>query len=175
MTKKAIVEDALGEKVLELDAAIPAALGLKPFDDNGQQLLFKTLLDPYEVSLRHVATHLLLREQTVPEVWAALEQGRAYVAFDWIADAKGFDFHAQTTQRHEMGEQVAYQSEMQLAAQAPLAGHWKLIRNGHCIEESDGQKFNTVLTMPGVYRVEVWLKMVDREQIWILSNPIYVK
>ncbi len=46
----AIVEDALGEKVVEMDAAIPMALGLKPFEDNGQQLLFKTLLDPYEVA-----------------------------------------------------------------------------------------------------------------------------
>lgn len=172
---KAIVEDALGEKIVEMDSAIPLALGLKPYDDNGQQMLFKTLLDPYDVSLRHVATHLLMREQTVPEVWDALEQGRAYVAFDWIADAKGFDFHAHTDRRHEMGEQVTYRSEMQLAAIAPLPGHWKLIRNGHCIEESDGQRFNTVLTMPGVYRVEVWLKLVDREQIWILSNPIYVK
>ncbi len=151
------------------------ALGLKPFDDGGQQLLFKTLLDPYDVSLRHVATHLLMREQSRDEVWQALEQGRAYVAFDWIANARGFDFHIQADRRYEMGEQVAYRSELQLGAVAPLAGHWKLIRNGHCIEESDGVRFNTVLTMPGVYRVEVWLKLVDREQIWILSNPIYVK
>ncbi len=171
---KAIVEDALGEKVVELDSTLLAAFGFKPREVNGQKILFETLLDPYEVSLKHVGTHLLLREQTVAEVWEALEQGRAYVSFDWIADPRGFDFALESDGRHEMGEKVAYKSEAQIKAQAPLAGHWKLIRNGHLIEESDGSNFNTVLTMPGVYRVEVWLDVADESRIWILSNPIYV-
>ncbi|MCC6508029.1 MAG: PHP domain-containing protein [Pirellulaceae bacterium] len=173
---KAIVEDAVGEKVVEMSATLPLALGLKPYEVNGQQMLFETLLDPYEVSLRHVATHLLLRAQTVDEVWESLEQGRAYVSFDWLADPRGFDFFIESPLgRHEMGSQVAYQSELQLSAQAPLAGNWKLMRNGHLAEESDGQRFKTTLTIPGIYRVELWLKVADQDRIWILSNPIYVR
>ena len=174
---KAIVEDALGEKVIEIDSRLLLAFGLKPKEENGQKILFQTLLDPYQNSLRHVATHLLMREQTVEEVWDALENGRAYVAFDWIADAQGFDYCliGRDEQRFEMGQQVAYQSEMKLKAQAGLPGNWKLFRNGFMIEESDGDHFETLLTMPGNYRVELWLEVAGRPQLWILSNPIYVR
>ncbi len=114
---KARFEDALGEKLVELSiAAAPKlselAKGKKPGD-----VLYRILLDPYENSLRHVGTHLLLNELCQPAVWDALEAGRAYVAFDWLADATGFDFAAVSPAgRHEMGSRLPFEKGLRLRA-----------------------------------------------------------
>ncbi|MBI2932970.1 MAG: CehA/McbA family metallohydrolase [Planctomycetes bacterium] len=42
-------------------------------------------LDPYDVSLGFVTTHVLAEELTEEAVLRALKEGRAYVAFEWVA------------------------------------------------------------------------------------------
>ena len=172
---KVQIEDALGEKLITLEATVFKALKPIPDDAKPGDVLFELRLDRYENSLRHVATHILAEELTQPAVWQALNNGCAFVAFDWIADSTGFDFHAiDGTQRTEMGGTVDKSDNLKFAAQAPLPGHWRLFRNGQMIQEQDGQAFESVVSQPGIYRVEVWLKVADEERIWILSNPIYV-
>lgn len=172
---RARVEDALGEKLLELDAAGLAAIGIETADAKAGDVLWQVRLDPYENSLRHAGTHLLMNELTRAAVWEALEQGRAFVAFDWIADATGFDFVAHAAgQRHEMGSRFKLPPDLRLKGAAPLAGHWKLIRNGKLHAEGSGSTFEARVTEPGNYRVELWLDVAGRERVWILSNPLYV-
>src|SRR5262249_51309436 len=91
-TRKARVEDALGGLLLEVDLAANPALLVLFKDKRAGEVAFELQLDRYEYSLRHVSTHLLMKELTKEAVWEALEAGRAYVAFDWIADPRGFDF-----------------------------------------------------------------------------------
>ncbi len=171
---KARVEDALGKKLLEVD---PAALPL--LQRKGKKVgdvLFQSRLDPYECSLRHVGTHLLLRELSEKAVWDALEAGRAFVAFDWLADATGFDFAAlSATGRKEMGSRLPFEKNLRLQARAPLPAHWKLLRDGNVIAEADGRRFEGSIAEPGNYRVEAWLSVAGESMIWILSNPIYVR
>ena len=90
--REAQVEDALGEKLVTLDLKSNPTLGLLFKNAQAGEVAFELRLDRYEVSLRHVSTHLLMRDLTRDAVWEALEAGRAYVAFDWMADPKGFDF-----------------------------------------------------------------------------------
>src|SRR5581483_8030572 len=91
---RARLEDALGKKLLEVDLRVlPVLRPLREGKKVGDVLL-QSRLDPYECSLRHVGTHLLLSELSEKAVWDALEAGRAFVAFDWLADATGFDFAA---------------------------------------------------------------------------------
>jgi hypothetical protein len=105
----------------------------------------------------------------------ALEAGRAFVAFDSIADATGFDFTATSGEvRHPMGSQISLPDELRLVARAPLAGHWKLIQSGKLLAEAEGAEFERRIDEPGIYRVECWLDMAGQRRIWILSNPIYV-
>jgi hypothetical protein len=172
---KVQVEDALGEKLLELGASSnPLILPLLKDKKVGDPL-FELRIDPYVNSLRHVGTHLLLKEQTKDAVWDALETGRAFVAFDWLADATGFDFAAISAKdRHEMGSRIPLTNGLKLQGQAPLAARWKLLRNGKLVAESTGRTFETALTERGNYRVELWLEIAGEQQIWILSNPIYV-
>ena len=172
---KARIEDALGEKLLELDAKALAALMPEAKDAKVGSVMFQMRLDPYENSLRHVGTHLLMPELTSESVWQALEQGRAFVAFDWIADASGFDVALETTgKRHEMGSRVPLADDLRLVGHAPLPARWKSVKNGALLSETTGATFDARIDQPGRYRVELWLDVAGEQQIWILSNPFYV-
>ena len=173
---KIALEDALGEKLTELDAgSLPLLAPLRKGKKVGD-ILFQARLDPYANSLRHVGTHLLLTELSDKAVWEALEAGRAFVAFDWLADATGFDFALEAGQhRHEMGSRVKFEKGMRLAAKAPLAVGWRLLRDGKVISESSGRSLEAPVDQPGIYRVEAWLDIAGEKMIWILSNPIYVR
>lgn len=173
---KVRVEDALGAKLLELDASLVAAILPVPPDAKVGAILYRTQLDPYECSLRHVGTHLLLPERTVDAVREALERGRAFVAFDWLADATGFDFAAETAgRRHEMGSRLARANDLKLTGAAPLDATWKLVRDGAAIHEAEGREFTYAVTDTGNYRVELWLKVAGEPRAWILSNPFYIE
>lgn len=172
---KARIEDALGEKLLELDSGILSALFPIPKGAKEGTEIFRMQLDPYENALRHAATHLLMKDQSKEAVWEALEKGRAFVGFDWIADSHGFDLHLeQGEKRFELGEKAALAKGLLLKGAAPLTGHWKIIRNGKTLGEFDGPDFQMQLDQPGVYRAEVWLDIAGERRVWILSNPIYV-
>ena len=172
---KGQLEDALGDKILEMDlAAVPDSEALRKNKQLGD-VIFSMYLDRYENSLRHVGTHLLLTDLSEHSVRECLDAGRAFVAFDWIADSTGFDFVANSeTMRHEMGSQVTLSPALALKAVAPLPVHWRVICNGDVISESDGNSLNSEVTKPGVYRCEAWLDVAGTRMIWILSNPIYV-
>jgi hypothetical protein len=169
------LEDALGEKLLDLDLSVlPDADSLKENKQPGDTI-FSMYLDRYENSLRHVATHLLLQDFTAQAVRDCLDEGRAFVAFDWIADSTGFDFAAtKDSVRYEMGSQTTVAEDLTLQAMAPLDVHWRLIHNGVVVSESDGGQLISKVTRAGVYRCEAWLNVAGEPTIWILSNPIYV-
>ena len=174
--EKGQLEDALGEKLIEMDLAfLPNSENLRKDKKPGDPI-FSMYLDRYENSLRHVATHLLLKEQSEQSVRECLEAGRAFVAFDWMADSTGFDFFATTkTTRHTMGSEFEFAEPLQFQAIAPLPVHWKLFRNGTVVAESDGREATFAANSDGVYRCEAWLEIAGEPMLWILSNPIYVR
>ena len=173
---KVAFEDPLGEKLLELDKAVFAAIQSIPDGTPIGSELFRMQLDPYENSLKHVGTHLLMKELSVAAVWEALNAGRAYVAFDWMADATGFDLALiENERRFEMGSQIAWQKGMALHAVAPHDVRWKVFRNGEVDFETNGDQLSLDIERPGVYRVEAWLEVAGKEQIWILANPVYIR
>jgi hypothetical protein len=117
-----------------------------------------------------------MKELTKDAVWETLEAGRAFVSFDWLADASGFEFAAISGgNRYDMGSRLPFKSGQRLRARAPLSAHWKLIRNGKVVLESTGSAVDEPITEPGNYRIEVWLTVAGEKTIWILSNPIYVQ
>jgi hypothetical protein len=173
---RARFEDALGKKLFELDAGLIPTLQTLRKDKKAGDVLFQVRLDPYENSLRHVGTHLLLTELKRQAVWEALEAGRAFVAFDWLADATGFDFAARSSsRRYEMGSRLPFEKGLQVHAQAPLPVRWKLIQSGKVVAEATGRTLEAPLAGPGNYRVEAWLRVGGEDMIWILSNPLYVR
>ena len=173
---KVRIADALDEELTILDRAVVAVFTPIPPDAQPGDLVFKLQLDPYEQSLRHVGTHVLATELSRDAIQEGLAKGRAFVAFDWIADARGFDLHAaDAAGRHEMGSHVALSDSPVLHGQAPLPGHWKVFNRGEPIYEADGATFEYAPTAPGNYRVELWLDVAGRPLPWVLANPIYVE
>lgn len=173
---KVRVADALDEELTVLDRAVVGAFTPIPEGAKPGDLVFKLQLDPYEQSLRHVGTHVLATELSRDAIQEGLVKGRAFVAFDWIADARGFDVRAEVGKlRHEMGSLVALSGSPVLRGRAPLPGHWKVFNRGSLVHEADGAALEYVPTAPGNHRVELWLDVAGRPLPWVLSNPIYVE
>jgi hypothetical protein len=139
-------------------------------------LIARLDLDPYEISLQYVATHLLLNEVNETAVRRALRQSRAYVAHDWLCDATGFAFVIERNGKRAgvMGDQVKFEKGLKLRLAAPVAGSIKLIRNGKIIQEAAADTLEYTVDEAGVYRAEIWLKVGGEERPWIYANPIRV-
>jgi hypothetical protein len=188
---KILVADALGEELLKLERLLVAPVLKIPEDAKQGDVLLKLQLDPYENSLRHAGTHMLVSELSKEGVWTALEEGRTFVAFDWLADARGFDVALiQGESRHEIGsrldwEEIGQRGPLRLVGQAPLPAHWKVIGTrtgadgepvfGEVVYETDSERLDCAIKTAGNYRVELWLELLGQPHCWILSSPFYVK
>jgi hypothetical protein len=173
---KVQLEEAFGKVLARLDPEnlppLKAAIGDKKPGD----LVFELDFDPYERSFHHVSTHLLMHEVTEDNVREALQAGRAFVAFDWIADPTGFVLRTDRgTDSWPMGSVVPFSADLRLRAEAPLEGAFKLLRDGEIILEQNSNKIDVPVDKPGNYRVEVWLTLAGEARPWILSNPVYVR
>jgi hypothetical protein len=173
---KVSLEDILGTKIATLDPEKVPLVKLLTAGKKPGDLILDLDLDPYVCSFRHVSTHLLLKEVNEAEVRQALEAGRAYVAFDWIADPTGFVFRAERgTDNWPIGSEIPFAEGLHLRAEAPLEGRFRLIHDGEVILEESGASIDHLVDKPGVYRVEVWLNLAGEDRPWILTNPIYVR
>lgn len=173
---KVQLEDGLGEKLAVLDPEKITPLKLLVNGKKPGDRILDLDLDPYPRSFHHVSTHLLMPTVDEESVWQALTAGRAYVAFDWLADPTGFVYRADAGEKNwPIGSEVTKQDGLRLRAEAPLEGRFKLVRNGEVIFDEHGTSLDFAVKEPGVYRAEVWLTLAGEDRPWILSNPIYVR
>jgi hypothetical protein len=172
---KVRLEDALGEKLLELNRKAAAELVNIPEDAKEGDVVFEILLDPYERSLRHAGTYLLMREQTKEAVWEALRAGRAYVCFDGLASGRGFSWRATSGEVScDLGGEIIAAAEVEFQGICPQDATWKILRDGQVVYQLQGYQCSYRSNEKGIYRAELWLD-TGRPQIWILTNPIYVR
>lgn len=170
-----IIKDALG-KVVSKPGKKGGAL---PLGGVGGAPLVAHTFDPYEISFGYVSTHLLLDEGSAVSEGTlvdALVKGRAYVAFDWMADPTGFRFGATGNGKSTpMGGDASLDDRPTLEARTTVASELRLLRNGEEIRRVEGSELSEKIVQPGVYRVEVWLQVGRESRPWIYSNPIFVK
>jgi hypothetical protein len=172
---KVRLEDALGEKLVELNRKAAAELVPIPEEAKEGDVVFELLLDPYERSLRHAGTYLLMREQTKEAVWESLQAGRAYVCFDGLASGRGFSWRAKSGEAScDLGGEISASTEIEFQGVCAQDATWKIIRDGQIVYQSQGYECSYRSDQKGIYRAELWLD-TGRPQIWILTNPIYVK
>ncbi len=132
----------------------------------------------YRRSFRHLRTHVLtgrpLRGELGADraaVFAALGEGRCYLALDSIAPARGFRFEAGDV---PMGAE-APAGRHTLRARTPLPCRMRLLRDGAEIAVSEGTALEHEVGEPGVYRIEARRRARGRERTWIISNPVYLR
>jgi acetyl esterase/lipase len=150
--------------------------GIAANDAHQNRVVRDTTFDPYEVSFRHLTTHIFARELTELEIRRALRAGHAYVAHDWLCDPTGFAFGAVNNLGvYPMGDTIPQVGTTRLAAVTPLPARLKLIYNGKLVEETTGTNLMVAAKGPGAYRLEAWLTVDGEERPWIYSNPVYVE
>jgi len=137
----------------------------------------------YEYLFRALNTHILVENawsgdvaQDAGLVWDALRRGRAFIAYDRLAPARGFTFTAEHAgECYGMGEVVEGEEELVLRVVAPHPARLRLIRDGCCVAEVVGTQLVYRTATPGAYRVEAYRWYAFRRRAWILSNPIIVR
>ena len=143
-------------------------------------VLVRLDFDPYLPSFHSVCTHVLAPALEEPILRGALKGGRAFVAFDWMGDSRGFRFDASTDPDGQptavLGDEIHPAEGLELRAQFPLpCSRIRLIRNGAQADFARGYSLHHRVREPGVYRIEGWLRLDGEDRCWILSNPIYVR
>jgi hypothetical protein len=146
-------------------------------DAHGNVRFLGLAIDTYDRLFRVVSTHVLSRVLDEESILAALEAGHAYVAFDGYAPSCGFAFEALSHTRvvAMQGDEVDLAGGLDLVATFPSPASLKLVRNGITIAAEQGERLSRSVDLPGVYRVEAWLRIRGEERPWIFSNPIYVR
>lgn len=140
--------------------------------------LWRMDADLYERSFRFVNTHLLASAKTEADLRHALEQGHAYVAFDSLVTATGFDFAAKDVSGQErgvMGDELQFGPALVLQVLSPVPATLRLIRGGRLIRQEYGTRLAFPVDAPGGYRAEVHLHVRGQLWPWIYSNPIYIR
>ena len=112
----------------------------------------------YKRTFRHIRTHVWIDgEPSKERVFAALREGRCYIAMDSLAPARGFRL-----ERDGGG----------LTVRLPRPARIRLLRDGAEVATASGDSLDHTIDAPGVYRVEAYLHKYGRERTWILSNAL---
>lgn len=140
----------------------------------GKQL-FRLDLDRYSRSLRFVNTHILARDLSEESLLESLKQGRVFIAFDMIVDARGFTVAASNgTDTVTLGESITLTGATSLNMRSPVPCRFTVMRDGQAVAHETGREFNFPIHETGNYRVEAELMIVDTWVPWVYTNPIAV-
>lgn len=140
---------------------------------------FKFELDTYFHSFNFVNTHVFCDTFSNVNIKDNLVAGHAFIAFESLANAKGFQYFSSDANNELnaiLGDSISVNSINKLKAVSPFPVQFKLIKDGEVIdvvEDSYSYKFNPN-HQPGNYRIEAYLNFDGVETPWIYTNPIYV-
>jgi hypothetical protein len=137
----------------------------------------------YRRSFRFLRTHMLLERPLTGELaadremlYGALRSGRAYIALDSVAPARGFRFWSDDDPPLTMGDEVSGGGARTLRVRLPQRARIRLMRGGVEVAHAHAAiELAYEAEGAGVYRVEAYLRAHGRERTWILSNPIYLR
>jgi len=166
--------EIIGEYKLNFFTRLALRMCFGPLEPDRQILRFE--LDPYERSCRYVNTHVLAKACTEKDIVESLRAGRAFVAFNMLADATGFVCFVQgQTGKAVMGESIALEPGLKLQAAAPNHCRFTVVKDGENVTQSEGTELVFAVTQPGKYRVEAELNILSEWTPWIYANPIEVR
>jgi len=141
--------------------------------------IFKFDIDTYYASFNYVNTHIFSDTLSNVAIKNHLVKSHAYIAFENLAEATGFQFYA--TDNNNMvsgilGDSVLISSISKLHATSPYPVQFKLLKNGKIIDMLDDAysyeyKINSV---SGNYRIVASLPFDKKWTTWVQTNPIYV-
>lgn len=163
----ATVKPGLKEKLL---------LSKKP-DEAGWSFRFET--DAYFTSFNYVNTHVFCDTLSNVNIKDNLVAGRAFVAFENLAFADGFQYFSTDINNQVnaiLGDSIPSGSVNQIKAVSPYPVQFKLIKDGKEIDTANDiyEYQYKPGNNAGNYRIEAHLKFGGEYTAWIQTNPIYI-
>lgn len=148
-----------------------------PPDSSGW--VFKREFDTYFHSFNFVNTHVFSPRKDAQSLKESLVKGNAYIAFESLAPAKGFQFFAASTPDIPvaiMGDSLSITKARTIQATAPFPVRFELYRDGKLIDHRDDAYDFTfdLKSKKGNYRLVARLYFQDHWVPWIYTNPIYL-
>jgi len=142
----------------------------------------------YRAVFSLVKLHLLSRKRITGRllhdkrvIYSAIRRGNFYLGLDGVADARGFFFGASSAgKRGIMGDLIPFSREASLRILVPNPAPIRvvLIRDGEVVKTFSSSRVSYRPSLPGTYRVEVYLPegCYPKGKVlpWIISNPIYL-
>jgi hypothetical protein len=151
---------------------------LHPPDQSGW--IFKWMIDTYKEGFRYITNYVYADTLSVASLSGNIMKGHLYTAFRSLGDAGGFMFYG-TGQNDSiygiMGDSVEFEKVKSLRAVSPLPGQFRLIHNGKIVDTSSYDCYEYKwedMIEKGAYRIEVHIKIRNKDIPWVYSNPIYV-
>ena len=134
---------------------------------------FRLQLDPYELMISYVATHVYASELTEEAILDSFANGRVYIGFDMIADSSNFIFLAKNEkQMGIMGESIVLTPDTWLVISSPYRSRITIKRHGQQVYQAEGVLVDWQPTEPGKYRIEAELNVLGEWIPWVYTNPI---
>ena len=160
-----IVEPGLTEKIL-LD------------DSNINGWAFKWEVDPYFISFNHVTNNVFSDTLTNFGIKNNLVAGHAFISFQSLAKADGFQFFAIDRENHLnaiLGDSVSAKDVYKLKAVSPFPVQFQLVKNGVVIDVVDNvYKYEfKPKGQTGNYRIVAKIFLDGVWVSWVFTNPIY--
>lgn len=140
---------------------------------------YKFDVDTYFLSFNFVNTHVFCDNFSNVNIKDNLEAGHVFIAFENLADAKGFQYFSVDDQNEVnaiMGDSISVRSVHKLKAISPFPVQFKLVKDGEVIDKIDdvySYEFDSK-NKKGNYRIEARLKFGEEYIPWIYTNPIYI-
>ena len=161
------------EKEYNLNFITRTLLRLLPGPLEPGKEAFRLQLDPYELMISYVATHVYASELTEEAILDAFANGRVYIGFDMIADSSNFIFLAKNEkQMGIMGESIVLTPDTWLVISSPYRSRITIKRHGQQVYQAEGVLVDWQPTEPGKYRIEAELNVLGEWIPWVYTNPI---
>lgn len=140
---------------------------------------FRWEVDTYFDSFNYVNTHVFCDTFTSADIINNLVKGRAYIAFENLAEADGFQFYGQNSDKSVvgiMGDSIEVAKVDRLVAQSPLPVRFILVKDGEKIDETTGEYTYAFDPKgePGNYRLEASIRLRGTWTPWVYTNPMYL-
>ncbi len=137
---------------------------------------------PYKVLFKSIRTHILTDKKIKKDnsttgieaakkiIYKALREGRCFIANDYHADSKGFEFYAEAgEEKYCMGESPGFTNDIKLIVKLPVdKAEIRIIRNGRLYNKTESSNYEMKIKSRGIYRAEIF----HNGNAWIYSNPI---
>ncbi len=141
--------------------------------------VYKAELDTYFHSLHYVQTHIFADSLDSRSLKNHLVRGHAFVSFENLLEAKGFQYVAYGADGNllgMMGDEIPLQETHRLKASSPFPVQFELIKDGNLIIKTESTyNFEYTPTLPGNYRITARILLNGDWIPWVYTNPIYIR